>query len=47
MEQKPEQTATEQQAQTAPGVKQNTISGNDVNLQETWCQYHIRLQQYE
>ena len=34
MEQKPEQTATEQQAQTAPGVKQNLISGNDVNLQE-------------
>lgn len=41
MEQKPEQTATEQQAQTAPGVKQNLISGNDVNLQELGAQYGI------
>ena len=41
MEQKPEQTATEQQAQTAPGVKQNLISGNDVNLQEFGAKYGI------
>ena len=41
MEQKPEQTATEQQAQTAPGVKQNLISGNDVNLQELGVKYGI------
>ena len=41
MEQKPEQTATEQQAQTAPGVKQNLISGNDVNLQELGAKYGI------
>ena len=41
MEQKPEQTATEQQAQTAPGVKQNLISGNDVNLQELGSKYGI------
>lgn len=41
MEQKPEQTATEQQAQTAPGVKQNLISGNDVNLQELSAKYGI------
>ena len=41
MEQKPEQTATEQQAQTAPGVKQNLISGNDVNLQELGGKYGI------
>lgn len=41
MEQKPEQTATEQQAQTAPGVKQNLISGNDVNLQELGDKYGI------
>lgn len=41
MEQKPEQTATEQQAQTAPGVKQNLISGNDVNLQELGTKYGI------
>ena len=41
MEQKPEQTATEQQAQTAPGVKQNLISGNDVNLQELGARYGI------
>jgi hypothetical protein len=41
MEQKPEQTATEQQAQTAPGVKQNLISGNDVNLQELCAKYGI------
>ena len=41
MEQKPEQTATEQQAQTAPGVKQNLISGNDVNLQELGAIYGI------
>ena len=41
MEQKPEQTATEQQAQTAPGVKQNLISGNDVNLQELGAKYSI------
>lgn len=41
MEQKPEQTATAQQAQTAPGVKQNLISGNDVNLQELGAKYGI------
>lgn len=41
MERKPEQTATEQQAQTAPGVKQNLISGNDVNLQELGAKYGI------
>ena len=41
MEQKPEQTAAEQQAQTAPGVKQNLISGNDVNLQELGSKYGI------
>ena len=41
MEQKPEQTATGQQAQTAPGVKQNLISGNDVNLQELSAKYGI------
>ena len=41
MEQRPEQTATEQQAQTAPGVKQNLISGNDVNLQELGAKYGI------
>lgn len=41
MEQKPEQTATEQQAQTAPGVKQNLINGNDGNLQELGAKYGI------
>ena len=41
MEQKPEQTAAEQQAQTAPGVKQNLISGNDMNLQELGAKYGI------
>lgn len=41
MEQKSEQTATGQQAQTAPGVKQNLISGNDVNLQELGAKYGI------
>lgn len=41
MEQKAEQTATGQQAQTAPGVKQNLISGNDVNLQELGAKYGI------
>ena len=41
MEQKPEQTATEQQAQTATGSKQNLISGNDVNLQELGAIYGI------
>ena len=41
MEQKPEQAATEQQAQTASGVKQNLISGNDVNLQELGAKYGI------
>lgn len=41
MEQKPEQTATEQQAQTAPDVKQNLIGGNDVNLQELGAKYGI------
>lgn len=41
MEQKPEQTATGQQAQTASGVKQNLISGNDVNLQELGAKYGI------
>ena len=41
MEHKPEQTATEQQAQTAPGVKQNLIGSNDVNLQELGAKYGI------
>ena len=41
MEQKPEQTAAEQKAQTASGVKQNLISGNDVNLQELGAKYGI------
>ena len=41
MEQKPEQTATEQKTQTASGVKQNLISGNDVNLQELGAKYGI------
>lgn len=41
MEQKPEQTATEQQAQTATGSKQNLIGGNDVNLQELGAKYGI------
>lgn len=41
MEQKPEQTVTGQQAQTAPGVKQDLISGNDVNLQELGAKYGI------
>ena len=41
MEQKPEQSVTGQQAQTAPGVKQNLISGNDVNLQELGAKYGI------
>ena len=41
MEQKTEQTATEQQAQTAPGAKQNLIGGNDVNLQELGAKYGI------
>lgn len=41
MEQKPEQIVTGQQAQTAPGVKQNLISGNDVNLQELGAKYGI------
>ena len=41
MEQKPEQTVTGQQAQTAPGVKQNLIGGNDVNLQELGAKYGI------
>ena len=41
MEQKPEQTATEQQAQTAPGAKQNLIGDNDVNLQELGAKYGI------
>ena len=41
MEQKPEQTVTGQQAQTTPGVKQNLISGNDVNLQELGAKYGI------
>lgn len=41
MEQKPEQTVTGQQVQTAPGVKQNLISGNDVNLQELGAKYGI------
>ena len=41
MEQKPKQTATEQQTQTAPGAKQNLISGNDVNLQELGAKYGI------
>lgn len=43
MEQKPEQTATEQQSQTTPGAKQNLISGNDVNLQELGAKYGIDL----
>ena len=41
MEQKTEQTAAEQQAPTAPGVKQNLIGGNDVNLQELGAKYGI------
>ena len=41
MEQKPEQTAAGQKSQTAPGVKQNLISGNDVNLQELGAKYGI------
>ena len=41
MEQKPEQTATEQQAQTASDAKQNLIGGNDVNLQELGAKYGI------
>ena len=41
MEQKTEQTATGQQAQTAPGVKQNLIGSNDVNLQELGAKYGI------
>lgn len=41
MEQKPEQTATDLQTQTAPGAKQNLISGNDVNLQELGAKYGI------
>ena len=41
MEQKPEQTATEQQAQTAPGSKQNLIGNDDVNLQELGAKYGI------
>lgn len=41
MEQKPEQTATEQQAQTAAGSKQNLIGNNDVNLQELGAKYGI------
>ena len=41
MEQKPKQTATEHQAQSAPGAKQNLISGNDVNLQELGAKYGI------
>lgn len=41
MEQKPEQTATGQKSQTASDVKQNLISGNDVNLQELGAKYGI------
>ena len=41
MEQKPEQTATEQKSQTASDAKQNLISGNDVNLQELGAKYGI------
>lgn len=41
MEQQTEQTATEQQAQTATGVKQNLIGSNDVNLQELGAKYGI------
>ena len=41
MEQKPEQTATEQQAQTAAGSKQNLIGNDDVNLQELGAKYGI------
>ena len=41
MEQKPEQTATGQKSQTASGIKQNLISGNDVNLQELGAKYGI------
>ena len=41
MEQQTEQTVNGQQAQTAPGVKQNLISGNDVNLQELGAKYGI------
>ena len=41
MEQQTEQTVNGQQAQTATGVKQNLISGNDVNLQELGAKYGI------
>ena len=41
MEQKPEQIATEQQAQTAAGSKQNLIGNDDVNLQELGAKYGI------
>lgn len=41
MEQKAEQTATEQQAQTAAGSKQNLIGNDDVNLQELGAKYGI------
>lgn len=41
MEQKPEQTAIGQKSQTASDVKQNLISGNDVNLQELGAKYGI------
>ena len=41
MEQKPEQTATGQQAQTAAGSKQNLIGNDDVNLQELGAKYGI------
>ena len=43
MEQKTEQTATEQQSQTASGAKQNLIGGNDVNLQELGAKYGINF----
>ena len=41
MEQQTEQSVNGQQAQTATGVKQNLISGNDVNLQELGAKYGI------
>ena len=41
MKQKPEQTATEQQAQTASDAKQNLIGNDDVNLQELGAKYGI------
>ena len=41
MEQKTEQTATEQKSQTASDAKQNLIGNDDVNLQELGAKYGI------